>query len=84
MLRWEILEIVEQEGTVLRAMLHRPLGQTLTEADACHLSFAIGHQADELIRAVLFDGYEPLNQAVVALPDGSIQKHWTFRLQSTI
>lgn len=81
MLRWEILEIIEQNDTVLQAMLHRPLGQTLAEADANHLSFAIGHQAHELIRAVLFDGYEPLTQAVVALPDGSIQKYWTFRLQ---
>lgn len=80
MLRWEILEIVEQNGKVINAALHRPLGAA-TGPEAYRMPFNPDDDAYQLISAVLFDGFEPMSQAVVALPDGTVQKHWTFRLQ---
>lgn len=76
MTRWEILEIIERDGSLIAANLYRPLGEPTEE-----LPFIQGENAGQLISAVLFDGFEPVEQAVVVLPDGSVQKHWMFRLQ---
>lgn len=81
MSRWEILEIIERNGILERAILYRPLGETPDESNGYHLPFTADNNARQLISAVLFDGFEPINQAVMVLPDGTVQKHWTFRLQ---
>jgi len=74
--RWEILEIIERDGSLIAANLYRPLGEPTEE-----LPFIQDESAEQLISAVLFDGFEPINQAIAVLPDGTVQKHWTFRLQ---
>ena len=79
-LRWEILEIIEQNGTVVNAALYRPLGAS-TDPEAYQIPFNPDDDAYQLIRAVLFDGFEPFGQSVVVLPAGTVQKHWIFRLQ---
>ncbi|MBN1963217.1 MAG: hypothetical protein JW910_01135 [Anaerolineae bacterium] len=79
-LRWEILEIVEQDGTVVNAALYRPLGAAM-DSEGYQIPFNPDNNAYQLISAVLFDGFEPMNQAVAVLPGGTVQKHWTFRLQ---
>lgn len=81
MLRWEILEIVEQDGVLIKANLYRPLGMPDSGPDTYQLPFTPDDNVAQLISAVLFDGFEPLSQSVVTLPDGAVQKHWTFRLQ---
>ncbi len=81
MLRWEILEIVERDGVLIEATLYRPLSEADGSLDVYRLPFNAENNAQQLISAVLFDGFEPINQAVVALADGGVQKHWTFRLQ---
>lgn len=81
MLRWEILEIVERDGLLIEANLFRPMGETGEGADAYQLPFTSDHSAKELISAVLFDGFEPVAQSVVVLADGTLQRHWTFRMQ---
>jgi hypothetical protein len=80
-LRWEILEIIEQDSQLIDAILYRPLGHLETYPDAYQLPFVPKGDVAQLISAVLFDGFEPMSQVVVVLPDGTIQKHWTFRLQ---
>ncbi|MFC1961213.1 hypothetical protein ACFLYO_10950 [Chloroflexota bacterium] len=76
MSRWEILEVIERDGSLIAANLYRPLGEPTEE-----LPFIQGESAEQLISAILFDGFEPVDQAVIALPNGSVQKHWMFRLQ---
>lgn len=81
MLRWELLEIIERENILIEAIVYRPLGETSQGGDAYQLPNTSGHSARELISAVLFDGFELVSQSVVMLPDGAVQKHWTFKLQ---
>ena len=80
MLRWEVLEIVEQDGIVIQATLYRPLGNP-DDPDMYQIPFNSDNNAHQLISAVLFDGFEPFGQTVIVLPNGAFQKHWTFRLQ---
>ena len=81
-LRWELLEIVEQDGVLIRSTLYRPMGDPTDSLDAYQLPFNAENNARQLISAVLFDGFEPVNQSVVVLPDGQVQTHWMFRLQT--
>lgn len=81
MIRWEMLEIVERNGTLIEANLLRPMGQAGDGGDARPLPFEPQQDANQLICAALFDGYEPLSQSVFVLPDGTIEKHWLFRMQ---
>jgi hypothetical protein len=80
-LRWEILEIIEQDGVLTEAKLYRPLGQPTDGPDVYQLPFPSDDDAGQLISAVLLDGFEPFSQSVAVLPDGATQKHWVFRLQ---
>lgn len=81
MIRWEILEIVERDGTLIEANLFRPLGETGEDEAAYQLPFTSDNSAKELISAVLFDGFEPIAQSVVMTADGTLQRHWTFKMQ---
>ncbi len=81
MTRWEILEIIERDGVLERATLYRPLGELADGPDYYPLPFTPENNTRQLISAVLFDGYEPVSQAVTLLPGGVVQKHWTFRQQ---
>lgn len=81
MLRWEILEIVERDGVLIKSQLLRPLGSPDDLPNGYDLPFQPDHDASQLISAALFDGFEPVSHSVVALSDGSLQQHWIFRLQ---
>lgn len=81
MVRWELLEIIEHDDVIVEATLYRPLGASSPGEDAYQLPFTSGHSARELISAVLFDGFEPVSQSVIVLPDGNIHKHWAFKMQ---
>ncbi|NPV66073.1 MAG: hypothetical protein HPY64_02870 [Anaerolineae bacterium] len=80
MTRWEILEIVERNGVLVKANLYRPLGQTGEDAAAYQLPFTPEDDAVQLIGAVLFDGFEPMAHTAISLPDGTLQNHWVFRM----
>jgi hypothetical protein len=82
MIRWEILEVIERGGVLVEATLYRPLGQHDSHSSGYQLPFAPEDDVKQLIRAVLFDGFEPVSQSVCPLPDGTIQKHWVFRMQA--
>jgi hypothetical protein len=81
--RWEILEVIEQNGRLIDAILYRPISDPKTGSDAYQLPFPPQDNVAQLINAVLFDGFEPVSQTVITLSDGTLQKHWTFRLQVT-
>lgn len=81
MLRWEILEIIERDNILVTANLYRPLGQQAQAGDSIRLPFDADNRADQMISAALLDGFEPVSQSVIVLPDGIVQKHWVFRLQ---
>lgn len=81
MLRWELIEIIEQDGKLIEATIYRPLDLPETEPHEYELPLNTGGDAKQLIRAVLFDGFELVNHTALVLPDGAVQKHWVFRLQ---
>ena len=81
MLRWEILEIVERDGVLIKSQLYRPLGEPAEAPDDYRVPFHPDNDVSQLISAALFDGFEPISHTVVRLPDDSLQQHWIFRLQ---
>jgi hypothetical protein len=80
-LRWEILEVIERDGVLIKTQLYRPLGASEPSPDTDRLPFHPDNDISQLISAALFDGFEPVSHSVVGLPDGSLQQHWVFRLQ---
>jgi len=79
--QWELLEIIERDGVLVESNLFRPLGDFHEMADDHRIAFHPENNTAQLIRAVLLDGFEPVSQSVILLSDGSLQKHWLFRLQ---
>jgi len=79
--QWELLEIVERDGVLVESHLFRPLGDLHDITGEHRIPFHPDNNTPQLISAVLLDGFEPFSQSVIMLPDGSLQKHWLFRLQ---